>query len=111
MAFLSAIPFAITEGAVLLESAGPILSTIAGGVTNILAFTGASTLINEAVDAFKNKPEEALPKGLKGPEEALSKEDITLHDPTKQSFINQNPAMAKKEMNLKMLMNRSLQNL
>jgi hypothetical protein len=100
-AFLaSALPFAITEGAVLLETAGPILSTIAGGITNVLAFTGASSLITEAVDAFKNKPEEALPK-----------EDITLHDPTKQSFINDNPSALKKEMNLKMLMNRSLQNL
>ena len=100
-AFMSAIPFAITEGAVLLESAGPILSTIAGGVTNLLAFTGASSLISEAVDAFKGKPEEALPK-----------EDITLsHDPTKKSFINDNPSALKKEMNLKMLMNRSLQNL
>jgi hypothetical protein len=108
MAFLgTALPFIATEGAVLLAEAGPILSTIAGGITNVLAFTGASTLINEAVDAFKGKPEEALPK-----EPQLPKEDITLsHDPTKQSFILNNPAIAKKEMNLKMLMNRSLQNL
>lgn len=106
MAFLgAALPFIATEGAVLLAEAGPILSTIAGGITNVLAFTGASTLINEAVDAFKgSKPEEPqLPKG--------PKEDIIIKDPTKQSFINQNPSALKKEMDLKMLMNRSLQNL
>lgn len=101
-AFLaSAVPFAITEGALLLEGAGPILTTISGAVTNILAFTGASTLISEATEAFKGKPEEP----------PLPKEDITLHDPTKQSFINQNPSALKKEMELKTLMNRSLQNL
>jgi hypothetical protein len=101
-AFMAAIPFAITEGAVLLETAGPILSTIGSGITNILAFTGASSLISEASEALKGKPEEPQ----------LPKEDITLpHDPTKQSFINDNPSALKKEMNLKMLMNRSLQNL
>jgi hypothetical protein len=104
-AFMAAIPFAITEGAVLLETAGPILSTIGSGITNILAFTGASSLISEASEALKGKPEEPqLPQG--------PKEDITLpHDPTKQSFINQNPSALKKEMELKTLMNRSLQNL
>lgn len=110
MAFLAALPFMATEGAVLLAEAGPILSTIGGGITNVLAFTGASSLITEAVDAFKgSKPEEAI-KGSK-PEEVLPKEDITLNDPTKQSFILNNPAIAKKELNLKMLMNKSLQNL
>ncbi len=35
-----------------------------------------------------------------------TEEDITLpHDPTKQSFINDNPSALKKEMNLKMLIN------
>lgn len=107
MAFLGAVlPFIATEAPLLLAEAGPIFSTIAGGITNVLAFTGASTLINEAVDAFKgSKAEEPqLPQG--------PKEDITLsHDPTKKSFINDNPSALKKEMNLKMLMNRSLQNL
>lgn len=98
-AFMAAIPYAITEGALLLEGAGPILTTISGAVTNILAFTGASTLISEAVDAFKEKPEE-------------KKKEITLpQDPTLQSHIMHNPAIMKKEQDLKTLMNRSLQNL
>ena len=99
MAFLTAIPFAITEGAALLAEAGPVLSTISGGITNILAFTGASSLISEAVDAFKGKPEEPK-KEIKLPQ-----------DPTLQSHIMHNPAIMKKEQDVRTLMNRSLQNL
>ena len=100
MAFLSAaLPFIATEAPLLLAEAGPILSTIGSGITNILAFTGASTLITEAVDAIKSKPEEPK-KEIKLPQ-----------DPTLQSHIMHNPAIMKKEQDVRTLMNRSLQNL
>lgn len=102
MAFLGlALPVALTEGAVLLgEMATPIISTIGSGITSVLAFTGAGTLINEASEAIKASKAE------------VPKEDIKLpKDITKESFINQNPAIMKKEVDLRKLMNRSLQNL
>lgn len=57
-----AIPFAVTEGAVLAAEGGGILGGLGSFITSVLSFTGAGAIINDVTKAFEGEPKKDAEK-------------------------------------------------